>query len=321
MDSALQSFTKYVRNASGLKAKKQLSNVLNRFDRQNRWGFSNGDDTAVIPNGDGYDLFAMEGFIPEFVEHDPWFAGWCSVMVNLSDIASMGGVPTAVTNAVWATDDASLAELQRGIIDAAKAFDVDVVGGHTCHNSPYNQLSVAVLGKATNLMTSFDTQDGDYLLCVIDQRGEYRKPFLNWNAATSASEGRLKEDIALLPKVAQIPLVTGCKDISQGGLLGTTTMFMDCSGKGVEIDLNAITLPEGVDIEQWVLSFPSFGYLITCQEASIPSVKALFEAREINVDVIGRVNRSSKITLTRDGESACYWDLAEEPFWNLAHKE
>lgn len=51
-----------------------------------------GDDAAAIkrPEG-GWDLLAGEGFMPQFVNDDPWFAGWCGVMVNLSDIAAMGG--------------------------------------------------------------------------------------------------------------------------------------------------------------------------------------------------------------------------------------
>ena len=61
-----------------------------------------GDDCAAIPDGDGYLLFAIEGFIAQFVEADPWFAGWCGVMVNLSDIAAMGGRAIAVADAIWA---------------------------------------------------------------------------------------------------------------------------------------------------------------------------------------------------------------------------
>ncbi|OYW17094.1 MAG: hypothetical protein B7Z52_07325, partial [Burkholderiales bacterium 12-64-5] len=44
-----------------------------------------GDDCAAIPDGDGWLLLAMEGFQNEFVNAQPWFAGWCGVMVNVSD--------------------------------------------------------------------------------------------------------------------------------------------------------------------------------------------------------------------------------------------
>ncbi len=50
-----------------------------------------GDDCAAIPDGDGYTLLAAEGIWHILVEQDPWFAGWCAVMVNVSDIAAMGG--------------------------------------------------------------------------------------------------------------------------------------------------------------------------------------------------------------------------------------
>ncbi|MFT9258771.1 MAG: AIR synthase related protein, partial [Acetobacter sp.] len=55
-----------------------------------------GDDCAAIPDGDGYLLLASEGFQDSFVRAMPWFAGYCGVMVNVSDIAAMGGRPVAV---------------------------------------------------------------------------------------------------------------------------------------------------------------------------------------------------------------------------------
>lgn len=52
-----------------------------------------GDDTAAIRCGDQYQLLAIEGMIPAFVEQAPWFAGWSAVMANVSDITAMGGAP------------------------------------------------------------------------------------------------------------------------------------------------------------------------------------------------------------------------------------
>ena len=39
-----------------------------------------GDDCAAIRDRDGYLLLAAEGMLPQLIETDPWFAGWCSVM-------------------------------------------------------------------------------------------------------------------------------------------------------------------------------------------------------------------------------------------------
>ncbi|MFH7168792.1 AIR synthase related protein, partial [Klebsiella pneumoniae] len=57
-----------------------------------------GDDCAAIPDGDGHLLLAIEGFLDGFVAADPYFAGFCGVMVNVSDIAAMGGTPVAVVD-------------------------------------------------------------------------------------------------------------------------------------------------------------------------------------------------------------------------------
>jgi selenophosphate synthetase-related protein len=52
-----------------------------------------GDDCAALPDEQGCLLLAGEGFLDRFVAADPWFAGYCGVMVNLSDVAAMGGRP------------------------------------------------------------------------------------------------------------------------------------------------------------------------------------------------------------------------------------
>src|SRR5271163_5342373 len=80
-----------------------------------------GDDCAAIPDGDGHLLFAAEGFISAFVDADPWFAGWCGVMVNLSDVAAMGGRPIAVVDAVWAASEADAVPVLTGMLAASRA--------------------------------------------------------------------------------------------------------------------------------------------------------------------------------------------------------
>ena len=59
-----------------------------------------GDDCAALADGEGYLLFAIEGMVSDFVRAMPWFAGYSSVMVNVSDIYAMGGRPLAVVDAL-----------------------------------------------------------------------------------------------------------------------------------------------------------------------------------------------------------------------------
>ena len=93
----LATLTEELRGRAELDLKRDIqlpSRVLGSSTRSawfpSREPILNGDDTAVLPSEHGYVLFAAEGMRPELVAADPWFAGFCSVMVNLSDIAAMG---------------------------------------------------------------------------------------------------------------------------------------------------------------------------------------------------------------------------------------
>lgn len=277
-----------------------------------------GDDAAPIPRpGGGWDLLAGEGFIPGFVAHDPWFAGWCGVMVNLSDIAAMGGRATALLDTVWAPDAVSAAPLLTGLADAARAYGVPIVGGHTNLRAPALGLSVSVTGRADRLISSFAARPGEVLVAAIDHRGTYRS-FDNFCAALDAPHERLRGDLALLPDLAEAGLTAAGKDISQGGIAGTALMLAECSGVGIAIDLDAIPLPPDARIDRWLVSFPNFGFLLTATGAAAPAILARFAARDIAAAVIGRVTEGSRITLARDGDSVPFWDHAADPYLSLA---
>jgi len=294
----LESLLNKVRRYPGVMSKVALASVISSFEKCNSSGFSNGDDTAVLKNLDGYDLFAIEGFIPNFVAQDPWFAGWCGVMVNVSDIAAMGGRPRAVVNALWQSSDESAKQIFAGMKAASEAYGVPIVGGHTSHKSDTTQLAVSILGHANNVLSSFDAKSGDAIIVAMDQRGEFRAPYLNWNATTNAPIERLRGDLELLPLLAEKGYLTGCKDISQAGLLGTLAMFMDCSQTGADIFLNDIPKPKQVKWEDWLCAFPSFGFLMTCPVDQIDEVLTLFQQRDIDSACIGQVTERPSINVT-----------------------
>ena len=52
---------------------------------------------------------------PQLVEEDPWFAGWSGVLVNLSDIAAMGGRPLALVNSLWSAGERAAVPLLEGM--------------------------------------------------------------------------------------------------------------------------------------------------------------------------------------------------------------
>jgi hypothetical protein len=308
-----------LRSSRGIAAKADIAGVANRLGLSGRDTIRVGDDCAAIPDGDGYLLLAIEGFINEFVAADPWFAGWCGVMVNISDIAAMGGRPIAVVDAIWSAGDTEADPILQGLRAASETFAVSLVGGHTNLRTDRSQLSVAILGKSNRLLTSFDARPGDHLVAAIDLRGRYRGPFPNWQAATDAPPQRLRQDLEILPAIAEAKLSVAAKDISQGGIIGTAMMLAECSSVGLSIDLAAIPRPESAPLERWLQTFPSFGYILSVAPANIPDVIARFTERGIHAADVGAITADHAVRVTLAGETETIWDFTRQPLLGCTH--
>jgi len=208
-----------------------------------------------------------------------------------------------------------------GLRAASHAYGAPIVGGHSNLHNAQGQLAVAVLGRAgARLLTSFDAQAGDALVIAADHRGSYRPPFDNFQAALEAPPERLRADLALLRELAERGLARAAKDISQGGVLGTAVMFAESSGVSIDVDLDAIVPPPGVEIERWLRTFPSYGYLIAVNPADLVAVLALFHARDLHAAKIGEIGEGSRVLLTSAGRSALIRDYAEERLMGLNPK-
>lgn len=247
-----------------------------------------GDDCAAIPQSNGETLlFAAEGIIPPFVESYPWFAGYSSVMVNISDVCAMGGLPMAVTDVLWAQDAHDAAEIWKGINDAAEAYGVPVVGGHTCYRSSPKHLAVSILGKAHALISSYAASAGDALFMVVDLEGKYFADYPFWNASTTSSTDKLRKNSKLLYEVANKNWAHAGKDISMGGIIGTLAMLLHTSKVGAVINLDQIPKPIDVEWDKWLISFPSFGYLLACKDEHVEDLNAFFAMHNLASAKVG----------------------------------
>jgi len=309
----LKSLLDDVKDAMGIQHKSDIQIIAKHLQSAYHNPFyPNGDDTAVIPTKEGYDLFSGEGFLEEFVQKDPWFAGWCGVMVNISDITSMGGRPTAVINSYWGKDDEITAKVFAGLSAASNVFNVPVVGGHTNLRADKPQLAVSILGKAKNLLSSFNAKPGQTLIAAIDCRGGYRAPFNNWNAATDAPPERLRADLELLPSISDESLATACKDISQAGLLGTCLMMLESSEVGAVVDLDKIPKPKNIPWQQWLCSFPSFGYLLTADNDKAGVIINRFKKRGISCADIGHITSHQSLIVKQQSDTENFWNLEKK---------
>ncbi|GGC05777.1 methanogenesis marker 2 protein [Oxalicibacterium flavum] len=312
----LASLCQQVRGARGVAHKRDIDAVMQALGTHPLAAGGQpiplGDDCAAIPDGDGWLLFAIEGFVNEFVEKEPWFAGYCGVMVNVSDIHAMGGRPIAVVDALWSRDGDAAKPVLAGMAEASRVYGVPIVGGHSNRRNDREQLSVAILGRANRLLTSFDAKPGEHLVAAIDLRGRFHEPHAYWDASTGTPAARLRADLELLPAIAEDGLARAAKDISMAGALGTALMLLECSGLGATIFPDAIPRPPGVPLQCWLQAFPSYGYLLSVADDDLDAVRARFAAREIACAAIGRCDDSRVVRLARGDECATLWDFRDE---------
>jgi hypothetical protein len=263
-----------------------------------------GDDCAAILDGHGgYTLFAAEGLVEAFVADQPWFAGYSAVMVNISDICAMGGLPVALTNVIWSKDQADSAAMWEGMLAACTTYNVPMVGGHTCYNSTSRHLAVSVIGQAQRLLTSFDARPGDQLIMAIDLNGAYFQQYPFWNASTHQAPADLRRKMRLLHEIANEGLSGAAKDISMGGVVGTLHMLTSTSGVGAILDVDAIPRPSDVAIEKWLTSFPSYGYLLTSQAPHTEQILEKFTQHGIHASIVGEITADESIHLRYQGQT------------------
>jgi len=312
-----------LRASRGFAHKRDISAVMRQLAPALPAHIAVGDDCAAIPDeastDGGHLLFAIEGFVDDFVERMPWFAGYCGVMVNVSDIYAMGGRPLAVVDALWSAGAEAAAPLLEGLAEASRRYGVPIVGGHSNYRSARGQLAVAIVGRARKLLTSFAARPGDALLMAIDLRGAWQEPYPYWNASTDAPAERLRADLEVLPSLAEDGLCDAAKDISMAGTLGTALMLLECSKAGARIDVDAIPRPDTLALGdeaalRWLVSFPSYGFVLSVRPRHVAAVLARFHARNIGCAVVGEVLAQPQVTLNHRGGEALLWDIAAEAF-------
>jgi uncharacterized protein len=295
-----------------LEQKRDIQIAANAFGRKTRarWlseetEIMNGDDAAAIPTPDGgYVLVAAEGMRNEFVAADPWFAGYSALMVNVSDIAAMGGRPWAVVDVLFLGSGHNERVLD-GLRAASATFGVPIVGGHTTRVEGASSLAVAIVGHARRLIESHTALPGQTLLAAIDLRGSFRGRSA-FNAATTLAPERLRAQLALLPELCEAGLIRAGKDISNAGICGTLAMLLESSGRGAWLDLERLPAPEHVDALRWLTAFPSFGFLLTVEPAHAGLVCERFEALGVSCREVGAISDAPGLELRYGGASASF---------------
>ena len=204
-----------------------------------------------------------------------------------------------------------ISALMEGMRFACDRFGVPMVGGHSNQQSPYQALSVSVLGVAEGpILSARAARPGDELWMLVNKAGGFYRHYPFWDAATHAPPERLRAQLALLPMLAAEQLVHAAKDISMGGITGTAVMFAEACGHQLVLDLDAVERPEGIHDEAWLTCFPSFGYLLAVNPSRTAALAQLASRDPTLICCpIGHFALGDcSVVLNHSGDTHHFWD-------------
>ncbi len=319
----LESLAEELRNFEGVTRKKAISSLITRLGNSDKVGSRTisgfGEDAAVLRvDGDNLILLAMDGIWGKLLSANPWWAGYCAVLVNVNDIAAMGGTPLAMVNLTATHNIDVCLELGRGMEAGVKKFGVPMVGGHIHPDTVYDALDVGIVGtvKRDSAILSSGAKPGDKVLVAIDLDGRV-SPFyhLAWDTTTEKSPAELKKQLETMVQIGENQLATAGKDLSNPGTLGTLGMLLECSGVGALVEPAKIPVPDmgGISFTQWLKMYPGTGFVLTVEddEKGAECIK-IFEDAGIAAAMVGEVDASKKLDITDGHETVTVFDLNRE---------
>lgn len=307
-----------LKSSESLAQKRAISDLWKYFPKECRVNNEDvllGDDTAALKYDDHYLLMAGEGVYQPLLESNPYLAGRTSVLTNVNDIYSMGGRPVAIVDVLFASDSGVTSEVLRGISDNAARYKVPVVGGHISEDVQHSSLSVFILGRAKNLLTSFNARDGDDLIFVTNSKGKFVSGFNFWDSSSMLADTEVLDDLELLAEIAEEGLADAAKDVSMAGLIGSVLMLLESSQKGALLNIDSIPKPCEIPLKEWLLAFPSYGFILSLRPDSTMKVKNKFNRRGLTCENIGTVTTDMKVTFVDNkNQEELFWDLNTTPY-------
>ena len=315
-----------VREYEGVKRKHAIGEMVNalRIDAPHVIA-SFGEDAAVIEHHGEALLLAADGIWSRLLEADPYWAGYCSVLVNIHDIAAMGGRPLAMVDVFSIVKESTIHEqVVKGMHDASLQFGVPIVGGHLHPDAPNSVIDVSILGCARldSVIYSHTAEVGDIVIAAIDLNGRVHPScMLNWDSVTMKSPDAVRAQVALLEQIGRDHLVTAGKDISNPGIIGTLGMLLEVSGKGAQVDLGHIPRPDltahNITFDLWVRMYPGMGFVLTAKERHVPELVRRFASVGMVAKAIGTVDASKELRVCYQGDETQVFDFCENGVMHL----
>jgi len=271
-----------------------------------------GDDVAVIEMA-GRALLVTTDILIEGIHFDrswidPYRLGKKALIVNLSDIAAMGGTPKYFLISLGLPKNLPLSFISsfyRGLKEGARKFRVDLIGGDTSLSQKI-VINICLLGEGRkkNLLFRRGARVGDDLL-VSGTLGDAALGLiiLQTKVSMGGPKGLIERQLSPCPRIqlgqaiAERCFATAMIDVSDG-LLMDTTHLLEESGVGARIWEERIPLSKLY--RKWVHSYSKDPYQIALCGGE--DYELLFTVPRETRKKISSLARSLGTSITRIGE-------------------
>ena len=319
----LESLVKSIQEFEGVSRKSSIDNVISLLkESYNVSGdvvIDIGDDASAIDIGNNQVvLIAADGIWGQIMNVNPYWAGYCAVLVNVNDIAAMGGKPLAMVNIMSIKNDDIYEDLLRGINDGCLKFGVPMVGGHLHPDGDSDSLGVAIVGitQKDKIITSFGAEVGDKVIVAIDLDGKPHEMFsLNWDTTYDKDAKLVRDQISAVQYLAENDYIKSGKDISNPGILGTLEMLLETSKKGAVVNLEDIPKNENMEWVDWLRVYPGSGFVFTADEDYCGYIKEYLARFSIEAEVVGEITDSNSLYLTYRDEKIEVFNQEKNPIF------
>ena len=276
-----------------------------------------GEDAAVIDLGKGTNRYWVVTSDPiTFTTEE---IGYYGVVVNLNDIAAMGGIPKWFLATLLFPEKSDLKVIEkvfRQIHDACQQFNVSFIGGHTEITPGIKKviLSGHMIGevKKDKLVATSGARSGDLLLLVKgvciegtsimarEKEAELLKRGISSSLIKRAKKFIFNPGIDILrpARIAcEVSSVHSMHDPTEGGLINGLIEMAWASGKEIEVDLEKVLIYKESRIlcQEFRVdplgTIASGALLMAVSPPDLSPIEKAFRKNFIPFQVIGRVKK------------------------------
>jgi thiamine-monophosphate kinase len=263
------------------------------------WAVPPGDDCAALVHGDELLLIAVDQLVGAkhyFLDTPPEAAGRKLLARNLSDIAAMGGIPTACLLAGAFGPRRDLAWIESfydGIIGLAKEYHVAMIGGDIASTPTDEVASLTILGRVEPdcVCRRNGARPGDVLLvtgCFGSSLGtEHHLTF-----TPRCREGRW---------LAEHRFPSAMMDVSDGLLIDASRI---CRASGVVLRLDPETVPRRTPqttVAEALYDGEDYELLVAVPADRLPALRAQWPFADVPLTPVGEFLPGEPNVLGPDG--------------------